>query len=102
MKTCQQTTFTEEILNGKLHFFYAVLFLQGLTHLMPQGSLYPLKKIKKALVFRCFQWLQKETSGKACNLIKIQTLAQVFSYEFCEISKNTFLQNSSGGCFSVA
>ena len=27
------------------------------------------------------------------------TMAQVFSCEFCEISKNTFLQNTSGGCF---
>ena len=27
---------------------------------------------------------------KACNLIKKETLAQVFSYEFCEISKNIF------------
>ena len=27
-------------------------------------------------------------------------LAQVFSFEFCEISKNTFfLKNASGGCF---
>ena len=26
----------------------------------------------------------------ARNLIKKETLAQVFSYEFCEISKNTF------------
>ena len=24
------------------------------------------------------------------NIIKEETLAQVFSYEFCEISKNTF------------
>ena len=29
-----------------------------------------------------------ETS--ACNFIKKETLAQVFSCEFCEISKNTF------------
>ena len=28
--------------------------------------------------------------GKACNFIKKETLAQVFYYEFCEISKNTF------------
>ena len=29
-----------------------------------------------------------------------ETLAQMFSCEFCEISKNTsFLQNTSGGCF---
>ena len=27
---------------------------------------------------------------KACNFIKKETLAQVFLYEFCEISKNTF------------
>ena len=26
----------------------------------------------------------------ACNFIKIETLARVFSCEFCEISKNTF------------
>ena len=34
------------------------------------------------------QSLQKE--HKACNFIKKETLAQVFSCEFCEISKNTF------------
>ena len=28
--------------------------------------------------------------AKACNFIKIETLALVFSCEFCEISKNTF------------
>ena len=27
---------------------------------------------------------------QACNFINKETLAQVFSYEFCEISKNTF------------
>ena len=27
---------------------------------------------------------------KACNFIKKETLAQVFSFEFCEILKNTF------------
>ena len=32
---------------------------------------------------------------EACNFIKNETLAQVFSCEFWEISKNTFLQNSS-------
>ena len=26
----------------------------------------------------------------ACNFIKTVALAQVFSYEFCEISENTF------------
>ena len=28
---------------------------------------------------------------QACNFIKKETLGQVFSCEFCEISKNTFL-----------
>ena len=27
---------------------------------------------------------------QACNFVKKQTLAEVFSCEFCEISKNTF------------
>ena len=34
-------------------------------------------------------------NSQACNFIKKETLAQVFSCEFCEISKNTFLQNTS-------
>ena len=28
---------------------------------------------------------------EACNFIKKETLTQVFSYEFCEIFKSTFL-----------
>ena len=28
-----------------------------------------------------------------------ETLVQVFSSEFCQIFQNTFLQNTSGGCF---
>ena len=31
-----------------------------------------------------------KVAGLACNFIKKETLAQVFSCEFCEISKNTF------------
>ena len=38
-----------------------------------------------------------ELQAEACNFIKKETLAQVFSCEFCEISRNTFfLQNTSG------
>ena len=36
-----------------------------------------------------------EDRPEACNFIKKESLAQVFSYEFCEISRNTF-----SGCFS--
>ena len=35
---------------------------------------------------------------KSCNFIK-ETLTQVFAYEIPEIFKNTFLRNTSGGCF---
>ena len=33
---------------------------------------------------------QENTRPEACNFIKRETLAQVFSCEFCEIFKNTF------------
>ena len=29
--------------------------------------------------------------AQTCNFVQKEALAQVFSYEFCEISKNTFL-----------
>ena len=32
--------------------------------------------------------------GYACNFIKKETLAQVFSCEFCEISKSTFFDRT--------
>ena len=36
------------------------------------------------------------TDLRPATFIKKEALAQVFSSEFCEISKNTFLQNTSG------
>ena len=32
----------------------------------------------------------RKTPGQVCNFIKIETLAQAFSCEFCKISKSTF------------
>ena len=37
-----------------------------------------------------------------CNFIKIETLAQVFSCEFCEISKNTFFAEHVWATASVS
>ena len=34
--------------------------------------------------------LQEKVFPQACNFIKKETMAQVFSCEFCEISKNNF------------
>ena len=36
---------------------------------------------------------------QACNFIKKESLAKVFSCEFCEISKNTFLYRTSVAVF---
>ena len=36
-----------------------------------------------------------------CNFIKKESLSQVFSCEFWEISKNTFFTEHSGGCFCL-
>ena len=38
----------------------------------------------------------------ACNVIKRETLLQVFSWEFCKISKNTFFREHLGTNASVA
>ena len=40
--------------------------------------------------------LYNKRRPEACNFIKKETLAQVFSCEYCEILKNNFLQNTSG------
>ena len=37
---------------------------------------------------------QYSCRAEACNLIKKEALAHVFSCEFCEIFKNTFLQKN--------
>ena len=39
--------------------------------------------------------------AEACNVIKKETLAQVFSCEFCEISKNTFFTEKLRATTSV-
>ena len=38
----------------------------------------------------CKSLFFNKVAGPACSFIKKETLAQVFSCEFCEISKNTF------------
>ena len=42
----------------------------------------------------CHSLLFNKVSGLACDFIKKETLAQVFSCEFWEISKNTFFQRT--------
>ena len=60
--------------------------------------------LKKA-VLKNFAKLSKKTpvpESQACNFIKNMTLAQVFSYEFCEIFLNTFFAEHHWTTASVA
>ena len=49
----------------------------------------------------CQRLFFNNVSGlRPATLLKKESLIQVFSHEFCEISKNSFfLQNTSGGCY---
>ena len=50
-----------------------------------------LRKFEKFTGKHLYQSLYfNKGAGQACNFINIEILAQVFSCEFCEISKNTF------------
>ena len=49
------------------------------------------KRLCHRLIFNKVAGLRRE----ACNFIKRESLAHVFSCEFCVISKNSFLQNTS-------
>ena len=50
----------------------------------PWKKLFPNFKYVEGVVQNCLVCL------RPCNFIKIETVAQVFSCEFCEIFKNTF------------
>ena len=45
---------------------------------------------KKFCASQNISYIDRNLRPKACNFIKKETLAQMFSCEFCEISKNTF------------
>ena len=60
---------------------------------------------KEAVVQKCSvkrMFLKISQNSEACNFIKNKTLAQVFSGEFCEISKNTFSYGTPPGAASVS
>ena len=60
----------------------------------------------KKVFLEILQNSQENTCARDSFLIKLQayfikkeSLAQVFSFEFCEVSKNTFFRNTSGRLF---
>ena len=51
----------------------------------------------------CASFIFNKVAGlRACNIIKKRTLAQVFSCEFCEISKNNFSYKTPSVAASVS
>ena len=56
----------------------------------------PESFLNKVADLRPATLLKKRLWPQACNFLKKETLVQVFSCEFCEMSKNVFLQNTSG------
>ena len=81
---------------------YVERFLLGVS-LVVVVQRYSVKKV----FFKISQNSQENTCVRisfsiklqACYFIEKETLTQVFSCEFCEILKNTFLLNTSDGCF---
>ena len=45
---------------------------------------------QRCSVNKVFLEISQNSQENTCNFIKIEFLAQVLSFEFCEISKNTF------------
>ena len=91
--------FSEETFNGKLHFF-----VQRSKHI--HHHIFCLNGAQVTIKVKTYLWVAIITLStrmrirglgmlvfrkKARNFIKKEALAQVFSGEFCEISKNTFL-----------
>ena len=87
----------QKALKGKLYFCFFPLWSTFHYHFhFPVAQRCSAKK----MFLKILQNPQKNTcagvsilinlQAEACNFIKKETLTQVFSCEFCEISKNTF------------
>ena len=119
-------TFTEEILNGKLHFLCSVmikaLYIQVLKSfpIIVNSTNFRSNRpevFSKKGVLKNFAKSQESTCARVsflikllfqgCNLIKKDALTQMFSCEFCKIVKpwkllniaKPFLQNTSERLF---
>ena len=81
------------------HIFGVLLKLNLLLNMLPIINILDLEvttnQTTEAVVRRCFVKqvfleILRSSQAQACNFIKKESLAQMFSCEFCEISKNTF------------
>ena len=65
-------------------------FIQNTFPIQKQDIFYKKRVLRNFAKFR-----RKHPVPEACNFVKKETLSQVFSWAFCEIYKNTFLQHTS-------
>ena len=107
-ETAQETTdlvtFTEEILNGKLHFLCSVMncWIKMILCKIFKSS-HQRCSVRKDILSDFAKFKGKHLcqslrpAAEACNFIIKETLAQVFSYvSFAKFLRMPFLQNSSG------
>ena len=96
MKTDKSPVSKEQV--GSSNFFHFISKLFSLIELI-------WKIYFCAFVLNLFtgkHQCQSQPADSACNFIKKETLAQVFSCEFCVISKKTvFYRTPPGGCFRI-
>ena len=92
IKLLEKLTFICKIFTKKwgFHFHYSWNFLFKIFLCLEIWNLVKLLVAPEAVVQRC----SVNELLKACNFVKKETLAQVFSCEFCEISKNTFFHET--------
>ena len=64
-------------------------FIEAVVQMCPVKKVF-LEISQNSQENTCASLFSNKVAGLACNLIKKEALAQVFSNEFCEISKNTF------------
>ena len=72
----------------RAHIFLCIEQVRGSSAEQPP-ELFSKKRCVRNFVKLTRKYLC-QSRPQACNFIKKETVAQVFSYEFCEISKNTF------------
>ena len=76
--------------NFQKHNFLNTLLIPFSKLSSPEVAKVVIRAILQNAFFFFFYFLETDLRPKACNFIKKETLAQVFSCEFYEVYKNVF------------
>ena len=83
---------------------YCVMFRSSRPEVFCKKGVLDISQNSQENIYARISFLIK-LQASVCNFIKKETLAQVFSCEFCEVSKNTFSYRTppvaSSGCFKT-